>query len=1120
MTKFKKSLLILVALTLVVCAALGTFIALSLTDSLKSEPIALEFTIGNLTREYNGEPQKARKEDKDCQKLVKLTGGYLIEGHTLDVEFTGEQTDVGYCLIGLDVKAVDAAGFDVTDEYKIKVNRGILNVTPRAVNVKLTGKRVIYDGNVVDVGKEYTSSGLVKGHDVKLKISDEWLSGTGKSLAGKTLDSRYISAMIVDAVGNDVTKNYSIGLTGSVSVEPRPLIVTPLGAEKTYDGKPLKCSGYKIESGALADGHYIAYYETTSEYGESEQLNAGSLDIRMSSVVIKDIYGDEVTDNYAISYGTGTITVNKAPLTIVAKSESWVYDGTLHSTTSSLPESVAGLVNGEKVTVEYDPDSAIKNVNTTPNKIIAYHIDDDNGNDNYFVTLTEGKLEVTKAPVTIRLKNIEKEYGKPFDGGEPYTIECETLSGLSLRFEQDYFTTLFDGAAIGASTYTVGLGDFGVLNGSEDITDKLNISILPGNLTVTRRRVELNSGVTLTKEYDGKASFTDGADGLFRSGELAAGHRVAFVTTDGAGKLASISLVDEQGNGVNGCYYITNFSTVAVAANVTPKTIALTTPNVTKEYDGEPLYGSEATASFATPLVYGDRLVTDKESVGLIDVGNVENSPTYKIYNGEGIEVTDLYRVDLDSSVFGRLTITKAALTINLKSYSKEYDGKPFNEDLNGVYEITVSNSKRYVLRFTEGLNLFGDFTETGTSTYALNEGDYKIFSVSDAGKELTAMFDVTVVSGVLKIDKKVISLLSVSLAKTYDGNFAFADTEITAYEFDYALATGHKLFSVSADASANKVLSLSLCNGSGESVMRYYNVSYQSAAVQIDLTKKALYVNTPSIVKNYDGVAAGSDIAYNETDLVSGDRVATTKRVSVVDATGPSGTPNKPEFEIYDANGGTVKRYYDIVANYGTITINKAVLNVTPVQSEFTKIYDGQEFDVGATNFKVNNAAFSVKSFIKVNKIIDVAVDARKEAVAQEQKFESFEFILVSTGARVDAKNIQVNAANSSVNVLVKKRALTVTLGAIYYNPSKVGAGQTLPDYLNTLDLTGLVVVSGLIDGHIEYIGDIQVYVYSADNNRAEASVDISFVRSGGQDIYGVNYVLAYDVTGFVYPV
>ena len=173
MTKFRKSLLIFGLLALIIGTALGTFIVLSVTGSLKSEPIGLEFTVEDAEREYNGEPLTATS--------YYLSDGRIVDGHTPIISFKGEQTEVGEGVSSLDVKIVDADGYDVTGEYAIKVVEGALRVTRYTISIKLTDRDVIYGGatfGITDSDYEVVGGILPSGHRVSLKIKDEWIENT------------------------------------------------------------------------------------------------------------------------------------------------------------------------------------------------------------------------------------------------------------------------------------------------------------------------------------------------------------------------------------------------------------------------------------------------------------------------------------------------------------------------------------------------------------------------------------------------------------------------------------------------------------------------------------------------------------------------------------------------------------------------------------------------------------------------------------------------------------------------------------------------------------------------------------------------------------------------------
>ena len=83
----------------------------------------------------------------------------------------------------------------------------------------------------------------------------------------------------------------------------RPITLTPVDAKKVYDGEALTASEYRL-NGQLVSGHRIDSYVITGS-----QTEIGRSDSIMSEVTILDKEGNDVTGNYAITYGIGTLTV-------------------------------------------------------------------------------------------------------------------------------------------------------------------------------------------------------------------------------------------------------------------------------------------------------------------------------------------------------------------------------------------------------------------------------------------------------------------------------------------------------------------------------------------------------------------------------------------------------------------------------------------------------------------------------------------------------------------------------------------------------------------------------------------------------------------------------------------
>lgn len=664
MTKFRKSLLFFGILVLIIGAALTTFIVLSLTGSLKAEPIELEFTVEDASQEYNGQTLKASS--------YSLTGGYLIEGHTPVVEFTGGQTDAGNSFSGLDVKITDKDGYDVSEQYKIKVNSGVLTVVPCSIQVTMTARDVVYDGAAIDIGNGYTVTGgsLAAGHRVTLEINSSWLESAGNIVAGRTLHATDVEARVIDGNGASVTQNYFVMLAGKVNVVKRPLILTPVSATKVYDGTALECTQYSIGTGSLASGHYVVPRFEARD-GTPARVIAANPDKPLEIVakaVIYDINGDEVTDNYELLSNVGYLTVRKASLTVAAKSASWIYDGKEHSVTSKEADFVTGLADGERVEVSYS--GTVTDVAVTENRIESCVVLDGNGNEtsgNYVITLKDGKLEVAKAPFTVKLSTIETEYGEPFTGSlkELYSVSS-TMEGLEIKMNDDgYFDKLLAGLTeIGNSTYT--FDDFEIMYGGEPVTDNFAISVIAGNIRVKRRTVSFVNSGTLSKVYDGNFVFPAG-DGVDFN-RLADGHRFVSVTcapvmleqvgNTVSADILSFSIVDALGNSALGYYDVVSDGKVDVC--ISARELEVSTSSVEKEYDGEPLDGGTVSCGL---LAAGDRLVS--KSIILTDAGEQPNKPEFAVYNSLNENVTGFYGVVEN---YGTIKIAPKPITVYIDS--------------------------------------------------------------------------------------------------------------------------------------------------------------------------------------------------------------------------------------------------------------------------------------------------------------------------------------------------------------------------------------------------------------------------------------------------------------------
>ena len=116
------------------------------------------------------------------------------------------------------------------------------------------------------------------------------------------------------------TGNFRDSIDKEYNITERPLTITADSGTKVYDGNPLTKNTYSSEG--LAEGDTISSVTVTGTI-----TDAGTSDNVPSAVKIVNGEGKDVTANYEITYVKGTLEVTKAPLTVTAKDQEYVYNG-------------------------------------------------------------------------------------------------------------------------------------------------------------------------------------------------------------------------------------------------------------------------------------------------------------------------------------------------------------------------------------------------------------------------------------------------------------------------------------------------------------------------------------------------------------------------------------------------------------------------------------------------------------------------------------------------------------------------------------------------------------------------------------------------------------------------
>ncbi len=259
---------------------------------------------------YDGTPLTAGE--------ISIVGGKLEEGHSIASYTYPSLTELGEIKNTItDLVIQDEEGNNVTDEYYIFYEYGMLEVYLFEIAIRTDWARKVYDGEPLTAeGILMVGGALEEGHSI--------VSCTYKSLTevGMTLNS-ITDLVIQDESGKDVTVEYRILCEyGMLEVAPRDIKISSGSGSKVYDGKPLTVETFSGVIGELAKEQYI---DSISFFALTD---VGKADNVITELVIKDRLGNDVTGNYRIEYDYGTLEVTDCKVTIETGSATKTYDGT------------------------------------------------------------------------------------------------------------------------------------------------------------------------------------------------------------------------------------------------------------------------------------------------------------------------------------------------------------------------------------------------------------------------------------------------------------------------------------------------------------------------------------------------------------------------------------------------------------------------------------------------------------------------------------------------------------------------------------------------------------------------------------------------------------------------
>ena len=693
------------------------YIVASATDGkLTITPIdAVVVTItGNSdTKPYNGSEQSVTDYEFTSSNPLYTANCFSFNGSAV-----AEGTDAGSYAMGLKAEQFTNTSKNFTNVVFV-VTDGSLTINK--INATFTGesKTVTYTGSEQSI-TGITPTGLLKGHTY------EGLTYAAKGTnVGEYKGEFSGTAVIKDANGNDVTKNYNVKTEiGKLTINKAEIAVTFTGESKTvtYTGSEQSING--ITPTGLLEGHTYAgltYLAKGTDAGEYNGAFTGE-------VVIKDANGTDVTENYAVTKTPGKLTINpitaKVTVTITGNTDTKPYNGTTQTVTGYTFASDNKLYTESKVDFTGNATAAGITAGKYDMNLKPEHFSnkDTTNFTNVEFVVTDGWLRITPLDALVITAN---DATKPYDG-KPLTESGFTYVG-NLN-EGDTIEAVVEGTITDAGTAANVVTSYKIMHGDVDVTAGYGEATLEnGTLTVTPRSVIMTSA-NAEKPYDGtpltNGTVTVTGDG-FIEGEGAM-YAVTGTQTD-AGESDNTFTYTLKDNTKADNYKIeVAYGKLKVTPISDKVTVTITGNTDTKPYNGEKQSVKDYEVEISNKLYtencfsFTGSAVAEGTDAGIYMMGLKAEQFTNTSKNFTNVEfvVTD-----------GKLEISKRSVIMTSASDEKFFDGEPLTNDT-----VTVTGDG-----FIEGEGASYDVTGTQTKSgesdntfrYKLNDNtkadNYKI---------------------------------------------------------------------------------------------------------------------------------------------------------------------------------------------------------------------------------------------------------------------------------------------------------------------------------------------------------------------------------------------------------
>ncbi|MEN0054287.1 MAG: MBG domain-containing protein [Mucilaginibacter sp.] len=762
----------------------------------------------------------------------------------------------------------------VSANYTFVYQPGTLTVIPAALTITANNKSKAF-GQTLTGGPgsaDFTSSGLI-GSETIGSVTITYGTGAAATAPANT----YTGSVVASAAtgGTFSSGNYSVTyVAGNIVVGQAVLTITANDANKVYGA-----------TNPTLSVSYSGFVGTDDASSLTTQPIISTTAVTNSPVNTYPItVSGAASSNYSFVYNPGTLTVNKATLTVTANNKTKTYGTTNPVLTVSYSgfvgtDDASSLTTAPAITTTAVDNSPVNTYPITASGAVAA---------NYTFVYKPGVLTVTKAVLNITANNTSKTYGT---ANPAFTVSYAGFAGT------DDASSLITQPAVSSTATTNSPVNTYPITASGAASANYTFVYKPGILTITKATLTITAN-NANKTYGGINPALSVSYSGFKGTDNDASLTTKPTASTTAVTTSPVGTYPITASGAASTNYTFVYkpgiltigkAVLTITANNATKVYGSVNPALSVSYSG--FTGTDNASSLSTAPIISTTAVTGSPVNTYPITATGAASPNYSFVYKPGI-----------------LTVTKAVLTITANDANKIYG--TVNPVLSVSYSGFVGTDKPSCL-----------ITPPTVTTTAVTTSPVDTYPITAKGA-VASNYSIVYKPGVLTVTKAVLTITAKNATKVYG-----TDNPVLGVTYAGFAGTDNVANLTTAPTASTTAVTTSPVNtypitASG-AVAANYSFVYKPGILTV--TKAVLTITADNLTKPYGTVNPTLTASYKGfvgTDDASGLTTAPTLSTTAV--------TNSPVNTYPITVGGAASPNYSFVYKPGILTVTQPVLTIT----------------------------------------------------------------------------------------------------------------------------------------------------------------------------------------------